>query len=260
MDKYSISTRTDHGIALIIHNRKWKADPEPRVGSEKDVHAFQEIAKMLNYKIVVEEDLTGKGMCEVMVRVGTMVDGSHDSFICFITSHGSNLGVLGVDEEPINVTHLADLIGPQKCPKLTNKPKIFIIQACRGTDLHNEVQFDSNDPSDPTPIKNEEIQFDGKMRGIPPTADYLFAYCTTPSTKAMRTASTGSYYVKVLHEMLTKYASKLGLYEILLMVHNELATNDKYVYEYKFEGDEKWRTYRQMGEVVSTLRKKVYFK
>ena len=81
------------------------------------------------------------------------------------------------------------------------------------------------------------------------------AYCTTPSTKAMRTASTGSYYVKVLHEMLTKYASKLGLYEILLMVHNELATNDKYVYEY---GD--CRTYRQMGEVVSTLRKKVYFK
>ena len=58
-----------------------------RIGSEKDVHAFQEIAKMLNYKIVVEEDLTGKGMCEVMVRADTMVDGSHDSFICFITSH-----------------------------------------------------------------------------------------------------------------------------------------------------------------------------
>lgn len=70
-----------------------------------------------------------------------------DSVVVVIMSHG-NLGtVCGVDykkcsellsdEEKglFSINDMYRLLGPEKCPALINKPKIIIIQACRGGDL-----------------------------------------------------------------------------------------------------------------------------
>lgn len=258
MEKYDISSKPGHGIALIIHNHDWKTDV--RDGSENDEIAFKHIAEMLNYTIIpTKSNLKADEMREAMKNAATKVTSSHDSFLCFITSHGTNCGLLGVDNMTVTVNELADLVGHRNCPNLTNKPIIFFIQACRGDDTPNHVVWDSiGSGSGAHQLSSQDkMQFDHQVSGIPPTADYLFAYCTTPDTRAMRTPATGSFYVKILHEMLIKYASKLGLYEILLKVHNELATNKCYVYKH---GDAKDKVYRQMGQIVSTLRKKVYFK
>jgi len=65
-----------------------------------------------------------------------------DSVLLVIMSHGKLGAILGVDckkdggerpdEFPIN--NIYKHLGPQKCPALLNKPKIIIIQACRGGD------------------------------------------------------------------------------------------------------------------------------
>lgn len=66
-----------------------------------------------------------------------------DSVFVVIMSHGKLGAVLGVDwkkddkdpdEFPIN--NIFTLLGPKKCPWLINKPKIIVIQACRGGDGH----------------------------------------------------------------------------------------------------------------------------
>ena len=181
-------------------------------------------------------------------KAADRVEDGHDSFICFITSHGNNDGILGVDDRVVKAAELVDIVKPGSCKKLVGKPKIFIIQACRGNEAPNQVNivFD-NDPNQPRPPPSNNI-------AIPPTADFLFAFCTTPRTVAMRSDTQGSFYVKILYEMLKEHSSKLSLYEILLLVHEELATNDQYAYK---KDD---LIYRQMGQVVSTLRKKVCFK
>lgn len=257
--KYNISNTSGHGVALIIHNHHWEVDYAPRIGSQHDVDAFLNIVTTLNYSLMACENQTSIGMKEAIANVAQMITKNHDSFMCFISSHGEKGGIVGVDGGIVSVTELAYFIGPIWCPSLINKPKIFFVQACRGLDIHNHVQFDSHNPaSEPAPVCGEDknkVKFDSQVRSIPPTADYLFAYCTTPNTKAMRTEA-GSFYVQVLDKILTKYAGVLDLHDMLLMVHNELATNDQYAY--KCEGRE--CVYRQMGEMVSTLRKKIYFK
>ena len=69
-----------------------------------------------------------------------------DSVVVVIMSHGKLGAVLGVDwkkevsgdekpdEFPIN--DIYKHLGPGKCKALTDKPKIIIIQACRGGDAH----------------------------------------------------------------------------------------------------------------------------
>lgn len=66
-----------------------------------------------------------------------------DSVMVVIMSHGKLGAVLGVnwtnetsgrDEFPID--NIYKHLGSEKCPALLNKPKIIIIQACRGGDCH----------------------------------------------------------------------------------------------------------------------------
>lgn len=69
-----------------------------------------------------------------------------DSVVVVIMSHGELGKILGInhsketpDEFPIDniYTHL----GSEKCPALIDKPKIIIIQACRGGDSHWFLQL-----------------------------------------------------------------------------------------------------------------------
>lgn len=70
-----------------------------------------------------------------------------DSVFVVIMSHGKLGAVLGVnfrDEEPdeFPVDNIYKHLGTEKCPALLNKPKVIIIQACRGGDSH--IRSDSN--------------------------------------------------------------------------------------------------------------------
>ena len=64
-----------------------------------------------------------------------------DSVFVVIMSHGKPGAVLGVnykDEEPdeFPIDNVYKHLDTKKCPALLNKPKIIIIQACRGGDSH----------------------------------------------------------------------------------------------------------------------------
>ena len=57
-----------------------------------------------------------------------------DSVFVVIMTHGE-LGVIyGTDGRTYNIDHLYEHLGTKNCPALLNKPKIIIIQACRGGD------------------------------------------------------------------------------------------------------------------------------
>lgn len=60
-----------------------------------------------------------------------------DSVFVVIMSHGKREFVLGVNHSEENpdefpVDNIYKHLGSQECPALMNKPKIIIIQACRG--------------------------------------------------------------------------------------------------------------------------------
>lgn len=74
-----------------------------------------------------------------------------DSVFVVIMSHGKLGAVLGVnfrDEEPdeFPVDNIYKHLGTEKCPALLNKPKVIIIQACRGGDSHMFAVTPTNVP------------------------------------------------------------------------------------------------------------------
>ena len=60
-----------------------------------------------------------------------------DSAIVVMMSHGMKETILGVDEKEVNVHELVGLL-IKEAPGLRGKPKIFILQACRGGDKGRE--------------------------------------------------------------------------------------------------------------------------
>lgn len=68
-----------------------------------------------------------------------------DSVVVVIMSHGELGKILGINhsKEAPDVFSIDDIyshLGSEKCPALIHKPKIIIIQACRGGDCHRFLQ------------------------------------------------------------------------------------------------------------------------
>jgi hypothetical protein len=58
----------------------------------------------------------------------------HDCFVCFIMSHGNNGFITGLDGQIPRIEKWRSCFRPDKCPGLIGKPKLFFLQACRGSE------------------------------------------------------------------------------------------------------------------------------
>lgn len=55
-----------------------------------------------------------------------------DCFVFIILTHGNENGLCGTDGDYVPLTTLTEMFEPNNCPEMNEKPKIFLIQACRG--------------------------------------------------------------------------------------------------------------------------------
>ena len=64
---------------------------------------------------------------------GESIFQGYASLVVCLLSHGDQGTVCGVDNEEVNVVQLQyEIFNSESCPDLSDKPKIFIIQACQG--------------------------------------------------------------------------------------------------------------------------------
>ena len=89
------------------------------------------------YGFVVEryDDVKGTEMIHIIEDTARKNHSAYDCFVCCILSHG-NLGlVCGSDGVAVEIKDLTAAVKPARCPSLTGKPKIFIMQACQGSNI-----------------------------------------------------------------------------------------------------------------------------
>ncbi|XP_011407609.1 PREDICTED: uncharacterized protein LOC105314888 [Amphimedon queenslandica] len=236
-----------HGHALIINNIDI-AGHEKRVGAENDDDNLVKTFQLLGYICSHHRNQTAD---EILALIDGIIKTDHthyNSFVCCLLSHGDSGKIFGSDNKPVYLDDIkAEIVG---IPSLLGKPKIFIVQACRGIHLPeaHAVQFDGDTSS------NRIL--------IPDESDVFFGYATTPKTKACRFTDIGSWYIIELTKSLKEHYKELDLISMVQLAHCEVATNEEYVYE-RYEkgsdGTRKKRIYKQSPQMVSTLIHPVRF-
>ncbi|TSK62578.1 Caspase-8 [Bagarius yarrelli] len=244
------------GICLIINNIEFDPPRKNRQGSVSDEESLKEVFQWLGYSLAVHRNQTAEQM-KNLLKTYSQIDHTGDCFVCCIMSHGSKDGVYGTDGAIISSD---DIFGPfngRSCPSLVNKPKVFFIQACRGTEkqLPAVVQSDSYEEMDAeAEMEDEEmLEMDAvEVITIPSDADFLVARSTLKGYVSFRCTIMGSWFMQSLCKQLNIFCPMgTDVPTILLAVNKEVG--EKAV-EHKVKG-----LLKQMPVHKVTLRKKLVF-
>lgn len=124
-------------LALIIYNNEFD-HLSKRHGSEDDLLGMQDLLESLGYSVVVKVNLTALEMVAVLCKFAARKEHrSSDSTILVFMSHGVLEGICGTkhkEEEP-DILHddtIFQIFNNRNCQSLRDKPKVIIMQACRG--------------------------------------------------------------------------------------------------------------------------------
>ncbi|XP_077054460.1 caspase b-like [Siphateles boraxobius] len=142
-------------LALLITNIRFKHLPY-RQGAERDEENMEWLLTALGYSVEKCTDLTGQ---EIADRVKNFAARSEhqdsDSTFVVMMSHGTRIenkdAILGVNydegkyaDEFFFVDDIFSHLNSEKCPALIDKPKVILIQACRGEHRGGvEIQSDA---------------------------------------------------------------------------------------------------------------------
>nr|XP_014596836.2 caspase-12 isoform X1 [Equus caballus] len=211
-------------LALIICNKKFDYLSD-RNGSEVDLVGMQDLLGNLGYSVVVEENLTALEM-ETALRhfAARQEHRSSDSTFLVFMSHGDLDGICGTkhNEEEPDILHddtIFQIFNNRNCRSLRDKPKIIIIQACRGrgdgsvwvTDTGVASAYSSDQPFQGY-IWNDAVTKTHVEK------DFIAFKSSTPHNISWRTDKTGSIFISKLIYNFRKYSCCHHLEEIFRKV------------------------------------------
>ena len=203
-NRYELDKRP-RGYCIIINNVKFGNKEHDRPGAEEDERSLEQIFVDLFFTVIVERDLTKHQMENVAAKYGAKDHSSFDAFVMIIMSHGKDGDYIqGVDKKYTAVNDLMVEFQETNCPSLKKKPKVFIIQTCRGGSGSSADNVSSEAvPSTSTQVDyelcNAAFSFDSTLpRSVfPPEADFALAFATVPGYVSHRSTTDGTYFIQV---------------------------------------------------------------
>ncbi|CAN9514668.1 unnamed protein product [Ophioblennius macclurei] len=237
------------GTCLIINNKNFhpSTNMNRRNGTDVDVASVMQTFQKLGYTLRVANDQTAYQMKSLMTSVAGEDHSNSASFVCVLLSHGEDGLIYGTDK----CERLDTLIRCFKgnyCRTLLGKPKLFFIQACRGSELDDGAEVET----DSAMVETDSVSEQSSER-IPVEADFLYAYSTAPGYYSWRNTTNGSWFIQSLCDMLLQHKS-LELLQIMTRVNRTVASC--------FESSSNLPGYsckKQIPCIVSMLTKDFYF-
>ncbi|XP_030058570.1 caspase-7 [Microcaecilia unicolor] len=237
------------GKCVIINNKNFDAQTgmATRGGTDKDAGELFHCFKRLGFEVATYNDRTCDQMQNLLKHAAE--ESHHDCacFACILLSHGEEGLIYGTDGS-ISIKTLTSLFRGDNCKSLVGKPKLFFIQACRGSEFDDGIQTDSGSADD-------SLETDASPRHkIPVEADFLFAYSTVPGYYSWRNPGKGSWFVQALCYVLNNHGKELEVLQILTRVNYLVATSFE-----SWADDSRYCAKKQIPCVVSMLTKELYF-
>ncbi|XP_026027225.1 caspase-3a [Astatotilapia calliptera] len=227
------------GQCIIINNKNFDRSTgmNQRNGTDVDAGNAMRVFKNLGYHVKLYNDQTVDQIMNVLTAASKEDHSNSASFVCILLSHGDEDLFFGTDGS-VALKHLTSLFRGDRCKSLAGKPKLFFIQACRGTNLDPGIETDSGT--------------DGVK--IPVEADFLYAFSTAPGYYSWRNTQTGSWFIQSVCDMISKYGKELEILHIMTRVNHKVAV--------EFESASNspgFHAKKQIPCIVSMLTKEMYF-
>ncbi|XP_037016873.2 caspase-13-like isoform X1 [Artibeus jamaicensis] len=209
-------------LALIICNTKFDHLPR-RNGSNHDIIGMKGLLENLGYSVHVEENLTAREMESVLEAFAARPEHkSSDSTFLVFMSHGILDRICGTlhNNDKSDVLHydtIFQTFNNRNCCHLKDKPKVIIIQACRGGNSGEVWVSDSPKAmADSSAQSSEDLKDDG-VHKTHVEKDFVAFCSSTPHNISWRRES-GSLFITQLIHYVKKYSWCCHLTEIFVMV------------------------------------------
>ncbi|KAJ1140346.1 hypothetical protein NDU88_006701 [Pleurodeles waltl] len=237
------------GKCVIINNENFHRSTGmgARSGSDKDAKDIQHCFQNLGFQVVVKNDQTCEKMEALLEKVAEEDHSNYACFACILLSHGEEGLIYGTDGT-IPIKKMTTPFRGDQCRTLVGKPKLFFIQACRGSKLDIGIEADAATTSD-----SEEDDASPKNK-IPIEADFLLAYSTVEGYYAWRNVRDGSWFIQSLCKEINEHGRQLEIMQILTRVNFAVATGfESANIDPDFDGK------KQVPCITSMLTKELYF-
>uniref|UniRef100_M4A6W0 Caspase-6 n=1 Tax=Xiphophorus maculatus TaxID=8083 RepID=M4A6W0_XIPMA len=211
-------TRKRRGVALIFNQERffWRLGLNTRNGTNADRHNLERRLLELNFDVRSYDDYK---LVDVLEKIHEAAEDDHSDADCFLLaflSHGENDHVYAYDGK-ISIQDITAMFKGDKCQSLVGKPKIFVVQACRGE--QHDVPVTPCDAVDNDVKTNETVVDACAIHTLPAGADFIMCYSVAEGYYSHRETINGSWYIQDLCELLKMYGSSLEFTQLLTLVN-----------------------------------------
>ncbi|XP_066566252.1 caspase-14-like [Amia ocellicauda] len=228
-----------------------------RLGATMDMRIMRNLFRQYKFDYTIEISPSAQGMKAAVEAFRARIISCPEevSCCCVVTASHGELGIIvGSDEETVDLKDIIEPFGDDQCPQLQKKPKVFIIQACRGGLRDLGVKL-SAEASVRKPKCNDAFR--------PPVINDMFTvYATQPGYTALRDKTAGSYLFTFMKEVFLQHPPRGHLHDLFVKVNEKMVQKDFRVSKKEVDNhtdrDEDYDTVKVTVLMESTLKKLLY--
>ncbi|XP_013366618.1 PREDICTED: caspase-1-like isoform X1 [Chinchilla lanigera] len=218
-----MSKLTRTRLALIICNTEFDSLPR-RAGAEMDIRNMRALLEGLGYQVIVRENLTASEMAmEVKAFAACPQHKTSDSTFLVLMSHGVPDGICGKKysaevSDVLKVSTIFLMLNTSNCASLKDKPKVIVIQACRGENPGVVWLKDSAGSSENKILLSPEVFVNDGIKKAHIEKDFIAFCSSTPDNVSWRHPERGSLFIVELVKTMQEYAWCCDLQEVFRKV------------------------------------------
>lgn len=196
-----------------------------RKGGVLDVSSIAPAVALLDVEYKLHENKRAEEILEIIDGVKDMMEKNlYHSLFLVISTHGAKGTIVGTDEVSIDVEE--QIIKPlhnYQCSGLRGKPKIFILNCCRGNMDPDAIPREGMSRDDAPPSRTRAVsKFKTKkveeIDTVPKIGDYMVVYSTPKDVSSYRFYEKGSPLLQTLSSRIIKLAEDKALSHTSLQV------------------------------------------
>ncbi|VVD00044.1 unnamed protein product [Leptidea sinapis] len=237
---------------LLIFNQENILGYKPRLGTAQDVKSLEETFSKFGFDVEEHKDCTKEELFQVLK---TFSDRDFTDYGCVaiaVLTHGTKDGRLRAKDQQYSEFDIIEAFKTYDKPTLVTKPKLLVIQACRGTKEIKGVVVGRS-----AKIR-KDVDEDFEAYTIPVESDMLVLHSSYMGNPSHRDEVQGSWLIQTMCKKINELSSTHDLESIITEVKREVAI-DRYHEEYNRRTLE-MDTNKQIPVVTSTLIRKLYLR